>query len=243
MNAIHDIPETNGSHSQHLDPALTSNFLWKSINFWPIWTRAKKPDGFIRHFHDHRNALKTRHFTIAFTVKYFFWKKCNSENMAKNVAAKFPLDLEFQSSNNFGKMAKTAISTWFCDSLPSCEVSGRRAATPPWIQSAELGPWVDSPGDRRSTDPRTLDREYSRLYSPTARSVQALVLLYRSRGACTPSVVRYLLWRRGHTYKLTYKARRRKGTDIWTPTADRNTKWGGTFVIQDAGRNWWCIKR
>ena len=29
MNSIHDIPETNGSHSQHLDRAFTSRFLEK----------------------------------------------------------------------------------------------------------------------------------------------------------------------------------------------------------------------
>ena len=57
VNAIHEIPETNGYDSQHLDRALTSRFFF-NINFWPIWTRPKKRDGFLRHLHDHGNALK-----------------------------------------------------------------------------------------------------------------------------------------------------------------------------------------
>ena len=43
-----------------------------------IWTRPKKRDGFVRHLHDHGNALKTRHvFSAEFksVMNWYFFKK------------------------------------------------------------------------------------------------------------------------------------------------------------------------
>ena len=40
--------------------------------------------------------IRFRYLVDCIHCEIFFWKKCNSENMAKNVAAKFPPDLELQ---------------------------------------------------------------------------------------------------------------------------------------------------
>ena len=41
-------------------------------------------------------SIRFRYLVDCIHCEIFFWKKCNSENMAKNVAAKFPPDLELQ---------------------------------------------------------------------------------------------------------------------------------------------------
>ena len=50
-------------------------------------------------------------------VKYFFQKKCNSENMARNVAAHFPPDLELQ-------YTFTSKFLFFLNSVLESNVSG-----------------------------------------------------------------------------------------------------------------------